>query len=82
MLDMKAYTAGYSAGSNAAQFFDEHEIPNPRFDDNDSATYQKGWWDGFNKLEFDPVDRACFHTLSTNRAHIKNGGAGLDFPCG
>lgn len=66
MLDVKAYTDGYCAGSSAAEYVDENEIPNPRFEESDSATYQKGWWDGFNKLEFDPGGQGLFPTLRTD----------------
>ena len=60
MVDVKAYTAGYCAGRNAADFFDESDIPDPRFEESNSPTYQKGWWDGFNKLEFDPCGQGLF----------------------
>jgi hypothetical protein len=61
MLDVKAYTAGYCAGSKTAELWDdEREVPDPAFEEHESPTYQKGWWDGFNKLEFDPGEQGLF----------------------
>ena len=60
MLDIKAYTAGYSAGSQAADSDDGDEVPDPIFEEHETAIYRKGWWDGFNKLEFDPGGQGLF----------------------
>jgi hypothetical protein len=60
-VDIKAYTEGYSAGSSAAELWNEDdEVPNPIFEEHETPTYQKGWWDGFNKLEYDPGGQGLF----------------------
>ena len=61
MPDVKAYAAGYSAGSHAAELWNEgDEVPDPIFEEYETPTYRKGWWDGFNKLEFDPGGQGLF----------------------
>ena len=60
MLDVKVYTAGYSAGSQAADSDDGDEVPDPIFEEHETQSYRKGWWDGFNKLEFDPGGPGLF----------------------
>jgi hypothetical protein len=42
MLDIVDYTAGYSAGSSAAEFFDGREVPDPNFEPHISALFRKG----------------------------------------
>jgi 23S rRNA U2552 (ribose-2'-O)-methylase RlmE/FtsJ len=53
------YALGYNDGERARPFYEEREVPDPVFEDGKhSALYRKGWWDGFNQLEyFDPT--AC-----------------------
>jgi hypothetical protein len=68
MLDIKDYMAGYSAGSGATEMFDEREVPDPNFEQH-SALYRKGWWDGFNKLEFDPGGQGLFSDPSHASGH-------------
>ena len=74
MLDITDYSTGYVEGSRAAKFFDEREIPDPSFEQHHSALYRKGWWDGFNKLEFDPGGQGLFS--DPGRASEHAGGTG------
>jgi hypothetical protein len=68
MLDIKAYTEGYGSGSKAAELWSEgDEIPDPIFEGHETPTYRKGWWDGFNKLDFDPGGQGLFPFLMSKR---------------
>jgi hypothetical protein len=69
MVDVKAYTTGYLSGGNAAKYWkEEDEVPDPVFAGHENATFQKGWWDGFNKLEYDPGGQGLFsHPLDRNK---------------
>ena len=67
MLNVKDYSEGYGAGNKAAEFFDEREVPDPAFEEQQSALYRKGWWDGFNKLEFDPGGQGLYAESSGTR---------------
>jgi hypothetical protein len=54
------YARGYADGDGAREFHDEREVPDPDFDeDKRSALYRKGWWDGFNQLEYS--DPSAYH---------------------
>jgi hypothetical protein len=60
-MNIRDYSEGYAEGQRIAEFFDERDVPDPQFEDHRRALYRKGWWDGFNKLEFDPGGQGLFH---------------------
>ncbi len=59
-MDIRDYSNGYAEGQRVAEYVDEREVPDPKFEDSASAIYRKGWWDGFNRLEFDPGGQGLF----------------------
>ena len=58
--DIQSYSKGYAQGSSTRSSFPEDELPNPQFSPDEGAYFQKGWWDGFNNLEFDPGGQGLF----------------------
>jgi len=50
---MRGYQDGESLRSDYDARGDEYTVPTPDLN-GESPTYQKGWWDGFNKLQMTP----------------------------
>jgi hypothetical protein len=57
MSKVKDYWQGVNDGRTVRDDYDvrgdERTVPSPDIEDRSSA-YQKGWWDGFNKLDATP----------------------------